>query len=459
MKIVGGIYTRMKQSRFGIVLPIILVSYFMILLDNSIVFTSTVKIAQDLNMGPQALSWVTNAYVLTFGGLLMLGGRAGDVFGRRRIFLLGLIIFSLGSLMVGLSVNGTMMIAMRALQGIGSAVLAPTTLALLMDSYQGTMRTRAIIYYGATGGLGASFGLVIGGLIASYTSWRWGFLLNVPIGIIMVILTIKFISAGRQKNLGKIDWLGSLLSVIGIVLLVFGINGASHPLITIVIALLFLSVFVWQEKHTEQPIMPLRLFVDRERSSAYVARFFFLCAMISYFFLTPQAMQHVYHFTPLMAAIGFLPETVPQFIFATLVSRLNVRFSNVQIMMTGTIITTLGLLMASVVKIQGGYFWAIAVPMVIIGIGQGFTLSPLTVSGVANTDPEIAGSASGVVNTVHQVGSSFGLSVITLLTTGLASPVMTYDRSVELMTGFMVLSMIAVVNIMIGKRATKEAVN
>jgi sugar phosphate permease len=128
-------------------------------------------------------------------------------------------------------------------------------------------------------------------------------------------------------------------------------------------------------------------------------------------------------------------------------------------MMTGTIITTLGLLMASVVKIQGGYFWAIAVPMVIIGIGQGFTLSPLTVSGVANTDPEIAGSASGVVNTVHQVGSSFGLSVITLLTTGLANPVMTYDRSVELMTGFMVLSMIAVVNIMIGKRATKEAVN
>lgn len=459
MKIVGGIYTRMKQSRFGIVLPIILVSYFMILLDNSIVFTSTVKIAQDLNMGPQALSWVTNAYVLTFGGLLMLGGRAGDVFGRRRIFLLGLIIFSLGSLMVGLSVNGIMMIAMRALQGIGSAVLAPTTLALLMDSYQGTMRTRAIIYYGATGGLGASFGLVIGGLIASYTSWRWGFLLNVPIGIIMVILTIKFISSRRQKNLGKIDWLGSLLSVIGIVLLVFGINGASHPLITVVIALLFLSVFVWQEKHTEQPIMPLRLFVDLERSSAYVARFFFLCAMISYFFLTPQAMQHVYHFTPLMAAIGFLPETVPQFIFATLVSRLNVRFSNVQIMMTGTIITTLGLLMASVVKIQGGYFWAIAVPMVIIGIGQGFTLSPLTVSGVANTDPEIAGSASGVVNTVHQIGSSFGLSVITLLTTGLASPVTTYDRSVELMTGFMVLSMIAVVNIMIGKRTTKEAVN
>lgn len=158
----------MNRSKFGMVLPIILISYFMILLDNSIVFTSTVKMAADLQLNAQVLSWVTNAYALTFGGFLMLGGRAGDVFGRRRVFLIGLVIFSIGSLFVGMATNGLMLIIMRGLQGIGSAILAPTTLALLMDSYRGDMRTRAIIYYGATGGLGASFGLVIGGLIASY---------------------------------------------------------------------------------------------------------------------------------------------------------------------------------------------------------------------------------------------------------------------------------------------------
>ena len=440
-----------KQSKFGMVLPIILISYFMILLDNSIVFTSTVKMAQDLTLNAQTLSWVTNAYALTFGGLLMLGGRAGDIFGRRRVFLIGLVIFSIGSLLVGLATNGAMLIAMRALQGVGSAILAPTTLALLMDSYRNNMRTRAIVYYGATGGLGASFGLVIGGLIASYLSWRVGFLLNVPIGIVMVLLTLKYIPASEPTR-GKIDWVGAFASVIGIVALVYSINGASHPAVTLVVAIVFLAIFIWQEHRTDAPIMPLRLFKDRERISAYIARFFFLGAMISYFFLTPQAMQNVYHFTPLLAALGFLPETVPQFIFATLVTRLNDRFSNFQIMLAGTILTTLGLLMAAIVKVQTGYFWAIAVPMVIIGIGQGFTLSPLTVSGVANTDPEIAGSASGVVNTVHQVGSSFGLSVITLLTSGIVNPTVSYNHSVTLMVVLMGIALLAVINIGLKKR-------
>lgn len=434
------------QQRFGIILPIILISYFMILLDNSIVFTSTVKIAADLNLSAQALSWVTNAYALTFGGLLMLGGRAGDIFGRRKIFLIGLVIFSIGSLLVGLSTSAGMIISMRALQGIGSAILAPTTLALLMDTYQDNMRTRAIVYYGATGGLGASFGLVIGGLISSYTTWRLGFLLNVPIGVVMLLLTLKFVPIS-QRSTGKLDWLGSLLSVIGIIALVYGINGAKNPVLTIIIAIIVLAAFVWQEHRSNPPIMPLKLFADRERSSAYVARFFFLGAMISYFFLTPQAMQNVYHFTPLMAALGFLPETVPQFIFATLVSRLNNRFTNNQILIAGELITLVGLLMAALVGVRAGYVTAIAIPMVIIGIGQGFSLSPLTVAGVANTDAAIAGSASGVVNMVHQIGSSVGLSIITLMTAGIASPVVSYNTAVMIMTGLMVISTLAAINI------------
>ncbi|MCS8572108.1 MFS transporter [Pediococcus pentosaceus] len=436
----------MNKQKFGMVLPIILISYFMILLDNSIVFTSTVKIAADLSLSASELSWVTNAYALTFGGLLMIGGRSGDIFGRRNVFLIGLVIFSIGSLLVGLSTNGLMIIAMRALQGIGSAILAPTTLALLMDSYRDQMRTRAIVYYGATGGLGASIGLVVGGLIASYASWRWGFLLNVPVGILMIVLTLKYIPASKKVE-GKLDWLGSILSVLGITALVYGINGASHPVPMVMTGILLLVLFVWQEKVSKHPITPLKLFKDRERSSAYIARFFFLGAMISYFFLTPQAMQQVYHFTPLMAAVGFLPETLPQFVFATLVSRLNEKFTNTQILIAGTVITLAGLVFAAVVGIQAGYWWSVAIPMVIIGIGQGFTLSPLTVAGVANTDKEIAGSASGIVNMVHQIGSSVGLSIITALTANLISPVLSYDHAIIIMAVFMLISVGATLNI------------
>lgn len=441
MRVIG-----MNKQKFGMVLPIILISYFMILLDNSIVFTSTVKIAADLSLSASELSWVTNAYALTFGGLLMIGGRSGDIFGRRNVFLIGLVIFSIGSLLVGLSTNGLMIIAMRALQGIGSAILAPTTLALLMDSYRDQMRTRAIVYYGATGGLGASIGLVVGGLIASYASWRWGFLLNVPVGILMIVLTLKYIPASKKVE-GKLDWLGSILSVLGITALVYGINGASHPVPMVMTGILLLILFVWQEKVSKHPITPLKLFKDRERSSAYIARFFFLGAMISYFFLTPQAMQQVYHFTPLMAAVGFLPETLPQFVFATLVSRLNEKFTNTQILIAGTVITLAGLVFAAVVGIQAGYWWSVAIPMVIIGIGQGFTLSPLTVAGVANTDREITGSASGVVNMVHQIGSSVGLSIITALTANLISPVLSYDHAIIIMAVFMLISVGATLNI------------
>lgn len=441
MRVIG-----MNKQKFGMVLPIILISYFMILLDNSIVFTSTVKIAADLSLSASELSWVTNAYALTFGGLLMIGGRSGDIFGRRNVFLIGLVIFSIGSLLVGLSTNGLMIIAMRALQGIGSAILAPTTLALLMASYRDQMRTRAIVYYGATGGLGASIGLVVGGLIASYASWRWGFLLNVPVGILMIVLTLKYIPASKKVE-GKLDWLGSILSVLGITALVYGINGASHPVPMVMTGILLLILFVWQEKVSKHPITPLKLFKDRERSSAYIARFFFLGAMISYFFLTPQAMQQVYHFTPLMAAVGFLPETLPQFVFATLVSRLNEKFTNTQILIAGTVITLAGLVFAAVVGIQAGYWWSVAIPMVIIGIGQGFTLSPLTVAGVANTDREIAGSASGVVNMVHQIGSSVGLSIITALTANLISPVLSYDHAIIIMAVFMLISVGATLNI------------
>lgn len=428
-------------------MPIILLTYFMIILDNSIIFTSTAKIANDLSLNNQALSWITNAYALTFGGLLLFSGKAGDVFGRKKVYLIGLLIFSISSLFVGLATNATMIISMRAVQGIGSSILAPSTLALLMDNYSGTMRTKAIGYYGATAGLGSSFGLVIGGIIASYWSWRVGFFLNFPIGIAMLLLSLKYLKSGKTYA-EKIDILGTIFSVVGVSALVYSIDGSDYRLLSLIVAIISLASFVFQEKRTAEPIMPLSLFRNSERSFAYAARFTYLGFAITYFFLTPLAMQRVYGFSPLMSAIGFLPETIPQFVFAAVETRMSAKVRNSRLLVTGMIITFVGVAATAIIGIKAGYWVGIAIPMVLVGIGQAFSLSPLTVSGVANTTPEMTGSASGIVNTVHQIGGSVGLSVVVALVSQYQAPDLSFDHAMIWITVIVGISLLCSLGIL-----------
>ncbi|WP_353507308.1 MFS transporter [Latilactobacillus sakei] len=266
----------MKKTNKKVILAIILISYFMILLDNSIIFTGTVKIAAELNLSQTTLSWVTNAYSLTFGGLLLLGGSIGDIIGRKRVFMIGLTVFAVGSLLVGLANSAVMIILARAFQGIGSAILAPTTLALLMDSFSGEARTRAIAAYGATAGIGASIGLVIGGIFASLLSWRDGFFINVPIAIIMIGLTVLFIPTTQATQAKRLDLIGALTSIIGMTALVYSLVGQQGRLLALLVAVVAIATFIWQEARTKQPMMPLCLFADCERLGGYIARFFYL---------------------------------------------------------------------------------------------------------------------------------------------------------------------------------------
>lgn len=436
-----------EKEKFGIVLPIILLSYFMILLDNSIIFTSTVKIAQDLQLTAQTLAWVSSAYTLTFGGFQLFGGRIGDIFGRKLIFICGLILFSLGSLMVGISTSASMMIAMRAFQGIGAAILAPTSLALLMDNYQGEMRTRGIAAYGATAGIGASLGLVLGGVIASRFSWRYGFLINVPVGALLLVLTMIFIQGKQEKQTGNLDFWGTFLSVIGLSALVYSINGTIYRFVALIVALVSLGMFILIEKRTSNPIMPLRLFADKQRSSAYLARFFFIGAAFAYFFLTPQALQQIYGFSPLLAGLAFLPVTIPQFFSATLVSRLALKVGTARLIILAMLLVIFSTVSTAVIGLDKGYWLAVAIPMIFFGIGQGLGLSPLTIEGVANTDADIAGAASGVVNTVHQFGQSVGMSVVVALTSKVLDPAKSYRMQLILMTIIAGLGLIAAISI------------
>lgn len=197
-----------KKEKFGIILPIVLVSYFLILLNNSLVFTSTVQISRDMHMDSIMIAWVSNAYALTFGGFLSLGARLGDILGRRKVLLAGLIIFSVASLLVGLSTSQAMLIGMRAFQGIGGALLAPATLALLMDYYKGKMLTRSIAYYGATAGIGSSLGLIIGGIIASYSSWRVGFFIDMIVSLILLAMSWKYVYPHNDLDKGQYRSMG-----------------------------------------------------------------------------------------------------------------------------------------------------------------------------------------------------------------------------------------------------------
>ncbi|MGO2989222.1 MAG: MFS transporter [Lactococcus cremoris] len=431
-----------NKKTFGLVLFIILFSYFLILMDNSIIFTSTVKTSQDLNMNEASLSWVSNAYTITFGGFLLLAGRLGDLMGRKIIFVSGLFIFGLSSLAVGLSTSTEMMIIARAVQGIGSAIIAPTSLALLMDSYQGNLRMKAISYYGATAGIGSSFGLILGGWLTSAISWRVGFLLNVPFSLLLIVLTLAKVQQNEIKP-SKIDFLGSLSSVIISVLFVYGITISN--LLIIVASLILILVFLLWEKRITYALIPLELFKNRNRTGSYIARFTFMMAMLTYWFILPQIMQKMYNFSPLESGLAFLPLTLVNFIAALFLPKLTKALGNSKVMILGQVILLTGMFLSFISQPEWGYFYAMAFQMMIIGLGQGWLLAPLTAAGVAGVPPELSGAASGLTNMMHQLGGPVGLSIVVLFSSSVIDLSAYYHLIMAFITVFLLIGFLVLI--------------
>lgn len=424
----------MNREKFGVILPITLLSYFLILMDNSIIFTSSVQIGESLGLSAAALSWVSSAYTLTFGGFLLLSGRLSDLLGRKRIFLIGLLIFGLSSLVIGLSQTAEMVIMMRAVQGIGSSIIAPTTLALIMDAYQNNMRQRAISYYGATAGIGSSIGLLVGGGLTSLISWRAGFLINVPFTLVLFILTLKYVNPSvRRKE--KIDYLGSLFSIIGLVGIIYGFT--EGKLSFVVIGIIFLGLFILWEQKTSSPILPLALFQNKIRSGAYVTRLLFMMAMLPFWFFLPQMMQSQYGFSALESGFAFLPLTIVNFMIAMQLPKLTSKLGNNRVLLIGEIILSMGLILLAISNPENSYWQTVFVPMIILGLGQGLILAPVTSAGVYEAPDELAGIASGVTNMMHQIGGPIGLSVIVATTTN-------FQTEIWMMAVFTLISIVVV---------------
>jgi EmrB/QacA subfamily drug resistance transporter len=404
------------------VLAIILVSYLMIVLDISIVITALPKILLSLQFSASGLSWVQNAYTLAFGGLLLLGARAGDILGRRRMFISGLALFSAASLLVGLAQTANWLLAGRALQGVGAAILAPSTLALLATNFaEGPERTRAVAFYGAVAGIGASAGLVLGGILTDWISWRVGFFINLPIGLALILGALRYLQE-TERRAGQLDLGGALSSTLGMIALVYGIvhsvsSGWHDPLTatSLLAAILLLLWFVRHEGHAVQPIMPLRLFASRERSGAYLARMLFLGGMMGFWFFMTQYLQGVLGFSPFQAGLAFLPMTLTNFAMALAVPAGTRRIGNAALLASGLCLTLLGMIWLSQLTTSTAYLSGIVLPMALVGLGQGATLSPLTVSAVTGVSAEDAGAASGLVNVAHQLGGSLGLSILVVV--------------------------------------------
>ena len=408
-----------RPAHRSLLLAVILTAQLMVVLDTTIVNVALPHIQQSLGFSTSTLSWVLNAYILTFGGLLLLGARAGDLFGRRRIFLLGIAVFTISSLLGGLAPTAWALLGARAVQGAGAALAAPSALSLLTTAFaEGQERVRAIGLYTTVSAAGGATGLVAGGLLTQLASWRWVMFVNVPIGAAVWILGRRTLPETEQRH-GHFDLAGALTCTLGVTGIVLGLveagaQGWSAPLPVAALAcgVVLLATFILVERRAEEPILPLRLLTNRTRSSANTARALLYAGFYGLFYFMAQFLQDVQGYSPLRAGAAFLPMPVSVFLFSQLTSRVLLRrLPEKVVMVMGTTIATVGLLLATRVGDSTGYLQIIP-SLVLIGAGSGMTFVSLTNASLHEVEPEIAGAASGLVNVSQQLGAAVGLAVL-----------------------------------------------
>jgi EmrB/QacA subfamily drug resistance transporter len=391
----------------------------MIILDATVVNIALPHIQAGLHFSATSLSWVMNGYTLTFGGLLLLGGRAGDILGRRRMFLAGIALFTLASLVGGLAPNAGVLLAARAVQGVGGALASPAVLALVVSGFpEGRERIRALAIYSGVVTAGGSLGLVLGGLITQWASWRWVLFVNVPIGVAVAVLTPLFVTETPRAP-GRFDLPGAVTSTVGVAALVYAfIRAASDgwgnhvAIAAFAVAAVLLVAFVLNETRAPQPITPLRLFASVSRSGSFAARLLLVAGMFGMFFFLTQFLQDVLGFGALRAGVAFLPMTLLLFGVSRLAPRLIPRVGGWRLMLIGMLPVVAGMAWLSRVTPDTTYWSGVFGPMVLLGAGMGVVFVPLTTASLAGVAPQDSGAASSMVNVMQQLGGSVGLAVL-----------------------------------------------
>jgi EmrB/QacA subfamily drug resistance transporter len=410
--------------RRWLALYVLCLGVLMIVLDTTIVNVALPSIRSDLAFTETSLVWVVNAYMLTFGGFLLLGGRLGDVFGHRRVFLLGIALFTLASLACGVASTQFALVAARAVQGMGGAVVSAVGLSLIMNMFTSSEeRAKAMGVYGFVCAGGGSVGVLLGGVLTTLLDWRWIFLVNLPIGIVVTLLCRSLIAPGQRDAGRSLDWPGAILITVALLLAVYAVvNGneagwtSASTLGLLAGSLVLCAVFLAVEKHVSHPLVPLALFRHRNLAVANVAGVLWAAAMFAWFFMSALYMQLVLGYTPMQVGLSFLPANlIMAFMSLGASARIVVRWGLRGPLASGLLIAAAGLALFARAPVDGHFLANVLPAMVLLGVGAGIAFNPMLLAAMNDVDPEDSGLASGVVNTAFMMGGSLGLAVLASL--------------------------------------------
>jgi EmrB/QacA subfamily drug resistance transporter len=393
----------------------------MIVLDTTIVNVALPSIRTDLKFTETSLVWVVNAYMLTFGGFLLLGGRLGDLFGQRRMFLAGVALFTAASLACGIAPTQFTLVAARAVQGLGGAVVSAVGLSLIMTMFTDAgERARAMGVYGFVCAGGGSVGVLLGGVLTTLLDWRWIFLVNLPIGVAVALLCRALIAPGQRDLTRRLDWAGAILVTTALLVAVYAVvNGndagwtSARTLALLAAALVLGALFIALERRVAQPLMPPGLFAHRNLAIANVSGVLWAAAMFAWFFMSALYMQLVLGYTPMQVGLSFLPANlIMAFMSLGASARIVVRWGIRGPFAAGLLIAASGLALFARAPAEGSFLVDVFPPMVLLGIGGGIAFNPMMLAAMNDVRPEDAGLASGVVNTSFMMGGALGLAVL-----------------------------------------------
>jgi len=409
-------------SNKWIILALLALAQFMVILDVSIVNVALPSMARDLHFAPSALQWVVTAYALTFGGFLLLGGRAADLYGRRRLFITAVSAFAFMSLLCGLAQSDTQVVIARALQGLAAAFMSPAALSIVLSEFrEGKERNTALGVWAAVAAGGAAVGVLLGGILTQYLNWRWNFFVNVPVGIFVVLASIRLLPhhIGEENKKLKLDLPGAVLATTGLMALVYGLSeapqhgwGSLHVIGFLLASGVLLISFVFNESRAEQPLMPLGLFRIRNVAGGNATALAIACTLFSMFFFMTLYVQTVLDYGPAKAGVSFLPVAFIIAITSGIVSNLVNKIGYKPFLVAGPIVLAFGLHLLSNIRVHGNYWHDVFPGLSTCAVGMGLSFISMTLAATSGVPKHFSGLASGILNTSQQVGGAIGLAIL-----------------------------------------------
>jgi EmrB/QacA subfamily drug resistance transporter len=414
----------MKLKSQTIILLLLALSQFLVVLDSAIINVALPAIKEGLHFDDASLQWVVTAYILTFGGFLMLGGRTADLFGRRNVLVAGIAGFTLASLLLGLSQSATMLIVLRALQGLAAAFMAPAALSILLTTFkEGAERNKALSVWSVVASGGAAAGVFLGGFLTQFFGWEWNFFVNVPLGILVILGILKYVPAHIQEESDKkLDLPGAFLVTGGLMALVYALTQAPeagwtswHTLVPLVGSIAMLAAFLWNETRVKHPLVPLSIFKIRNVSGGNLIMLPVMAGGLGLFFFASLYIQNVLQYSPVMSGLAFLPIPIIIGFVSTRSPKLISKFGFKPLLIAGTALVALGTFMLSFLGTESSYVWHLLPAFALMGAGLGLSFVSVTIAATTGVPANEAGLAAGLVNTSQQIGGALGIAILAVV--------------------------------------------